>query len=232
LLHARITATKGAGLKKGNIQKPFSITNKHSKQDRVMIQVYTENFNGTWLTLACTEQQVITTSFAETEQKALSNLLNNLPFKEPFQVFSSPSTYAKNAFMEIEGILEGKNVNCNLNLATEKLPKYTTSVLKAVMQIPAGYVATYGAVAKAVGGGPRAVGNVMAGNIFAPLVPCHRVVKSDFSLGGYGGGLKVKYQLLTKEKRGYTEPKQVAVENGGVLQVYPVECALKTVNYL
>jgi O-6-methylguanine DNA methyltransferase len=196
-----------------------------------MIQVYTKNFKGTWLSLACSEQQVIATSFAETEPKALSNLLNNLPFNAVFEVFSSPSAYAKDAFASLENMTEGKNFNCNLNLATEKLPKYTIKVLQTVMQIPTGYVATYGAVAKAVGGGPRAVGNVMAGNILAPLVPCHRVVKSDFSLGGYGGGLKVKYELLMREKRDYTEPKTVNIE-GGTLQVYPVECTLKTVNYL
>ncbi len=192
-----------------------------------MIQVYTQNVNGIWLTVAYREQQVLATSFADTEQKALRNLLTSLPFNTPFQVFLLPSTSAKDTFALMEGILEGKDVKINLNLATDKLPRYTTSVLKAVMQIPVGYVATYGAVAKAVGGGPRAVGNVMAGNIFAPCVPCHRVVKSDLSLGGYGGGLKIKYQLLVKEKRGYLETKGVAVEGGGVLQVYPVEFTLK-----
>jgi hypothetical protein len=58
------------------------------------------------------------------------------------------------------------------------------------------------------------------------------VVKSDFSLGGYGGGLKVKYQLLCGEKRGYLEPKNVSVEDGGLLQVYPVEFTLKQVCFL
>jgi O-6-methylguanine DNA methyltransferase len=191
-----------------------------------MIQVYIQNVNGTWLTVACNEQQVFATSFADTEQKALSSLLNNLPFNTPFQVHVSPSTFAKNAFTLMEGILEGKDVKVNFPLFTERLPKYTKNVLKAVMQIPVGYVATYGSVAKATQGGARAVGNVMAGNIFAPLVPCHRVVKSDFSLGGYGGGLKVKYELLSREKRGFLEPKDVLVD-GGVLQVYPVEFTLK-----
>ena len=194
-----------------------------------MIQVYTQNINGTWLTLACIERQVIASSFAESEQRALGNLLSNLPFNLPFQVLVSPSAYAKDAFALMEGIFEGKDVNLQLNLAMEKLPKYTSLVLKAVMQIPAGYVATYGSVAKAVGGGPRAVGNVMAGNVFAPIVPCHRVVKADFSLGGYGGGLRVKYRLLCKEKRGYVEPRVVGVE-GGVLQVFPVELALNKVS--
>ncbi len=195
-----------------------------------MIQVYVQNINGTWFALACAEQRVYCTSFGETEQKALNNLLNNLPYNLPFQVFLSPSAYAKDAFALLECIFEGKDVNLNLNLATEKLPTYTRRVLKATMQIPVGYVASYGSVAKAVGGGPRAVGNIMAGNCFAPLVPCHRVVKSDFTLGGYGGGLKVKYQLLTNEKRGYPSGVEIRLDEG-VLQVYPVEYALNAINF-
>jgi O-6-methylguanine DNA methyltransferase len=196
-----------------------------------MIQIYVQNINNTWLTIAYTEQQVVATSFDDTKQKALNNLLTNLPFNMPFQVLSSISTYTKTTFDLMEHILDGKDVTYNINLATDKLPRYTATVLKTVMQIPTGYVASYGAVANAVGGGPRAVGNIMAGNIFAPLVPCHRVVKTDFSLGGYsgGGGLKLKYHLLMKEKRGYTEPKDVVINNGGMLRVYPVEFTLKNV---
>jgi alkylated DNA nucleotide flippase Atl1 len=77
-----------------------------------------------------------------------------------------------------------------------------------------------------VGGGPRAVGNIMAANPFAPIVPCHRVVKSDFTLGGYGGGLKVKLELLRREKRGFSALKEIEA-NGGRLQVFPVEYVLR-----
>jgi hypothetical protein len=66
----------------------------------------------------------------------------------------------------------------------------------------------------------------MAANPFAPIVPCHRVVKSDFSLGGYGGGLKVKLSLLGREKRGYSTSKEIEV-NGRHLQVFPVEYVLR-----
>lgn len=191
-----------------------------------MIQVYTQNINGTWFAIACAEQHIFGTSFGETEQKVLSSLLGNLPFNLPFQVFIAPSAYAKDMFALLENILEGKDVNLNLNLAVEHLPLYTQRVLKATMLIPVGYVTSYGLIAKSVGGGPRAVGNVMANNCFAPIVPCHRVVKSDFTLGGYGGGLKVKYQLLSKEKRGHISQRIVAVE-GREMQVYPVEFALK-----
>jgi len=66
----------------------------------------------------------------------------------------------------------------------------------------------------------------MASNPFAPIVPCHRVVKSDFTLGGYGGGLKIKVELLNREKRGFSASTQVPIECG-VLTVFPAECVLK-----
>ena len=108
----------------------------------------------------------------------------------------------------------------------EHLPAYTRRVLEVTALIPAGYVASYWSVAKAAGGGPRAVGNVMARNPFAPFVPCHRVVSSDFTLGGYGGGLDVKLDFLVREKRGYTSPRQIPVD-GKKLQVFPVEFVLR-----
>lgn len=144
----------------------------------------------------------------------------------PFQVFHEPSNFARNVFAFLKSIYRGQSVNANFPLAMARLPTYTQKVLKATAQIPLGYVTSYGSIAKAVGGGPRAVGNIMAANPFAPIVPCHRVVKSDFTLGGYGGGLKVKVALLGREKRGFLNSKEVNV-NGRLLQVYPVECVLR-----
>jgi hypothetical protein len=67
----------------------------------------------------------------------------------------------------------------------------------------------------------------MANNAFAPIVPCHRVVTSSLGLGGYGGGgLRVKYEFLKREKRGYNEPSEVLAE-GQVLKVFPVEFVLQ-----
>jgi methylated-DNA-[protein]-cysteine S-methyltransferase len=105
------------------------------------------------------------------------------------------------------------------------LPNYTRRVIETALLIPTGYVTSYGAIAKAVGGSPRAVGNVMAMNPFAPLVPCHRVVCSDFTLGGYGGGLNLKLQILRRERRGYTSKKEVLL-SGRKLLLFPVEFVL------
>ncbi len=192
-----------------------------------MIEIYSQNIDGVWFSVACSQEQIMATSFGISQQLTLSNILENLPFNVPFEVFHKPSNFAKNTLSSLKAIYDGQNVNTNFSLALTCLPPYTQKTLKATAQIPIGYVASYGAIARAVGGGPRAVGNVMASNPFAPIIPCHRVVKSDFKLGGYGGGLKVKFELLVKEKRGFLTSKEIKV-NGRQLQVFPVEYSLKT----
>lgn len=66
----------------------------------------------------------------------------------------------------------------------------------------------------------------MASNPFAPIVPCHRVVRSDFTLGGYGGGLDLKAEMLAREKRGNSLPKEIPVGNRQ-LRIFPVEFSLE-----
>ncbi len=191
-----------------------------------MIEIYSQDVGGVWYSVACHQMQIVASSFGASQQLILSNILGSIPYNVPFQVFHEPSAFAKNIFSSLNNIYHGRNVNPSFTLALTRLPVYTRRVLKATAEIPLGYVTSYGAIAKTVGGGPRAVGNVMAANPFAPIVPCHRVVKSDFTLGGYGGGLKVKLSLLGREKRGYSTSKEIEV-NGRQLQVFPVEYVLR-----
>jgi len=191
-----------------------------------MIEIYTQNLEDAWFAVALNQQQIVTSSFGADQPTTLNNVLGNIPFNMAFQVFHEPTTYAKNALATLKCIYDGKTANINLPLAMSHLPAYSKKVLKTTSEIPLGYVTSYGLIAKAVGGGPRAVGNIMAGNPFAPIVPCHRVVKSDFTLGGYGFGLKVKMQLLGREKRGFSASKEIQVD-GGQLKVFPVEYVLR-----
>ncbi|KDO32364.1 hypothetical protein SPRG_02841 [Saprolegnia parasitica CBS 223.65] len=62
-------------------------------------------------------------------------------------------------------------------------------VYKLISRIPAGKVATYGSVAKAIQSGPRGVGQALRRNPFAPDVPCHRVVSATRCLHGFRGSL-------------------------------------------
>ncbi len=192
-----------------------------------MIEVYAQNFDGIWFAVALNGGHIVVSTFYNQEQAAVSSILANLPFNAPFQVLHTPTRTAKTALTALKEIYDGKDTDTKLPLVTANLPAYTKKVLKATLAIPIGYVTSYGAIADAVGGGARAVGNAMACNLFPPIVPCHRVVKSDLTLGGYGaGGLKVKMEFLKREQRGYTETKNIPLQ-GGVLRVYPVEYVLR-----
>jgi len=191
-----------------------------------VIGVYVRDFGGLWFGAACNEQRVFGTSFSTTEQEALWSLLSGMPFEVPFETFSKPSTFAEKVLAAVKQVYDGKDVSPSFTLATEHLPSYTRAILQVTLLIPVGFVASYGSVARAAGGGPRAVGNVMARNPFAPIVPCHRVVRSDFTLGGYGGGLDVKLEFLIREKRGYKTPQDVPVGERN-LRIFPAEFVLK-----
>ncbi len=79
--------------------------------------------------------------------------------------------------------------------------EFNKKVWAALKLIPRGRVTTYKELAKYLGKpkAARAVGNACGKNPNAPKVPCHRVVRSDGGLGGYGGGVKKKVELLKKE---------------------------------
>lgn len=81
-----------------------------------------------------------------------------------------------------------------------KQPDFTEHVYAVVRNIPRGEVMTYKEVALKVGrpGAYRAVGTALSRNI-DKTVPCHRVIKSDGSVGGYNGLKGKKESLLEKE---------------------------------
>ena len=80
---------------------------------------------------------------------------------------------------------------------------FQRAVWDAIREIPAGRTASYGEIARAVGrpAAVRAVGTATGRNPAGIAVPCHRVVRSDGSLGGYGGGLDRKQWFLDHERR-------------------------------
>ena len=86
-----------------------------------------------------------------------------------------------------------------------KPTSFEEKVYDLLKRIPRGKVTTYGALAEALGiAAPRAVGQALRRNPFAPEVPCHRVIRSDLNIGGYGGqtgGAKLaKKRRLLKEE--------------------------------
>lgn len=79
---------------------------------------------------------------------------------------------------------------------------FQRAVWAALRRIPPGTTCSYAGLARAVGtpAAVRAVGAANGANPIAIVIPCHRVVRSDGTLGGYGGGLERKRWLLEHEK--------------------------------
>ena len=77
-----------------------------------------------------------------------------------------------------------------------KLTDFQRAVYEVVMRIPFGQTRSYKWVARTIGSpwSARAVGQALHKNPYAPYVPCHRVVASDGTLGGYSLGLKKKIE--------------------------------------
>ncbi|MFA5930078.1 MAG: MGMT family protein [Candidatus Micrarchaeia archaeon] len=84
-----------------------------------------------------------------------------------------------------------------------RLTPFQRAVLLECARIPKGRTITYAELARRIGKprSARAVGNALAINPLAPIIPCHRVLRSDGGLGGYSaiGGTKRKRLLLKKE---------------------------------
>jgi len=104
-----------------------------------------------------------------------------------------------------------------MRLTLEKPPTtpFELAVHRFVQSVPVGRVTTYGDVALAVGrpGAARAVGNVMRCNPDTKVTPCHRVVRSNGNVGGYGGTtLDVSRKLRRLKEEG------VAVGRDGMVR--------------
>jgi methylated-DNA-[protein]-cysteine S-methyltransferase len=81
--------------------------------------------------------------------------------------------------------------------------EWQKSVWRELTRIPFGETRSYGEIADALGrpGAARAVGRANASNVLPLVVPCHRVIAADGTLGGFNGGLHLKERLLEHERR-------------------------------
>lgn len=81
--------------------------------------------------------------------------------------------------------------------------EFQRAVWEKLCGIPYGETATYGALARALGSSPRAVGSAVGRNPISIVIPCHRVLGADGSLTGYAGGVERKRWLLAFEGAGF-----------------------------
>ena len=103
----------------------------------------------------------------------------------------------------------------NPTQSAKRTTPFQESVFAALQTIPAGFVTTYGTIAKLVGcRSSQAVGQALRNNPFAPEVPCHRVVMNDGSLGGYFGNSSVQGQ---SNKQRLLEEEGIVFDTAGIV---------------
>lgn len=117
---------------------------------------------------------------------------------------------------QIEAFLNGEDIRFSLDAVRLDLcSAFQQGVLRAEHAIPRGRVSTYRLIAKHQGhpNGARAVGRALATNPFPIVIPCHRAIRSDGTLGGYQGGLKMKRTLLDMEGVAFRDADHVGTGN-------------------
>lgn len=109
---------------------------------------------------------------------------------------------ARRISRDLARYFRGDDVSFDVPLDTRGVGAFDRRVLSVLRSIPYGETRTYGWVARRIGmaGAARAVGGACGRNPCPILMPCHRVVAADGSLGGYSSGLPWKRYLLTLEK--------------------------------
>ena len=134
-----------------------------------------------WISASEKNNKILSVSFVKSNTKGKSILLNKL--KKNLNDYFFKKT---------------KKINSDILLEGSKLQ---IKIWKELIKIPYGKTKSYGEIAKIVKTSPRYVGNVCGQNKHLLVVPCHRVIRTDGSLGGFSGsgGLSLKKRLLDME---------------------------------
>jgi methylated-DNA-[protein]-cysteine S-methyltransferase len=125
------------------------------------------------------------------------------------EVRAGPDPILDRAAAQVEEFLAGTRRSFDVPLDLRDRPMWDRTVLGAVREIPWGEVTSYGRLARQIdrSGAARAVGGAVGRCPVGLIIPCHRVIAGDGSLGGYGGDwfgsrerlLELKSELLARE---------------------------------
>jgi methylated-DNA-[protein]-cysteine S-methyltransferase len=190
---ARVISASRATARQASDVEPISVIAFHTKLN--------------WMAFACEDERLHGIVFGyATESQARKAVGAKLPPWIREQTADEvESRWVVELIELLQRFAEGEPVDfANVPLALEHLTLFGARVVEACRGIGWGRVRSYGELAAECGspGAARAVGSVMAKNRFPLIVPCHRVLGSGGSLGGYSApdGLKMKRRLLASEQ--------------------------------
>ena len=150
------------------------------------------------LLLAATEAGVVRLAY---EREDHDQVLQALALRVSPRVLHAPGRLDE-AVRQLEGYFAGRRRAFDVPLDLRLSAGFRRQVLDHLRTIAYGHTESYSSVARATGRAQavRAVGSACATNPVPLLVPCHRVLRSDGTLGGYVGGLGAKQALLELER--------------------------------
>jgi methylated-DNA-[protein]-cysteine S-methyltransferase len=150
------------------------------------------------LYVAVSETGVLALDFTGSEEEFVGRLGERLraPLRRSAQ-------RAGQAVEQLRAYLNGRRTDFDLPLDLRMARDFQRQVLLAALKVPRGSVATYGQIARRIGrpGAARAVGQALGHNPLPIIIPCHRVLAANGTLGGYSGrdGIRTKARLLELE---------------------------------
>ena len=132
--------------------------------------------------------------------KSLNSLQNRLSPSDKLRKIEPIEKIPKISKL-IDNYFEGRLDALNLIQVKQPGAQFSQKVWRVMRAIPAGMTISYAQLAKKAGSPAafRAAGTACGNNLIAPIIPCHRIIKSDGTLGNYGYGVAIKEKLLRLE---------------------------------
>lgn len=152
-----------------------------------------------WMVIVASEQGLCRLTLPQPAvDKALVLISDLLP-----KATANTGTFRELVF-RLGNFFEGEKIEFPDELDLRNATDFQRDVWRLTSSIPYGETRTYGWIANELErpGSVRAVGQAMARNPLPIIIPCHRIVGSNGSLGGYSGGLEMKRKLLEMESSG------------------------------
>ncbi len=151
-----------------------------------------------WVSVLASEKGILRLELpCETREAALSAISCSRQARRDDQYF-------KELVGRIQAYFTGIKVLFNEKLDLDGYSPFYRDVWRLTCEVPYGSTASYSEIARQTGKplACRAVGQALGRNPVPIIIPCHRIIRSDGSLGGFSGGLNIKGRLLEMERTG------------------------------